>query len=171
MTGPQGQQCYTLMGFSILYKNSLLLLLLLLLYLRAREKVQGRKIRKLNWEGFFSFLNGVRKATSLPFLIAQNILSGGRVDDLFAFCFDKGLLAQFLNRGGEGPTPESPEWTFYFHFLLYSFMRSRAIVTHLGCFAKSSEDSLWWDDRMTYLVRLVLFLSQPLITPLMLLSH
>ena len=30
-TGPQGQQCYTLMGFSILYKNSLLLLLLLLL--------------------------------------------------------------------------------------------------------------------------------------------
>ena len=31
LTGPQGQQCYTLMGFSILYKNSLLLLLLLLL--------------------------------------------------------------------------------------------------------------------------------------------
>ena len=30
LTGPQGQQCYTLMGFSILYKNSLLLLLLLL---------------------------------------------------------------------------------------------------------------------------------------------
>ena len=29
LTGPQGQQCYTLMGFSILYKNSLLLLLLL----------------------------------------------------------------------------------------------------------------------------------------------
>ena len=33
ITGPQGQQCYTLMGFSILYKNSLLLLLLLLLLL------------------------------------------------------------------------------------------------------------------------------------------
>ena len=32
LTGPQGQQCYTLMGFSILYKNSLLLLLLLLLF-------------------------------------------------------------------------------------------------------------------------------------------
>ena len=30
LTGPQGQQCYTLMGFSILYKNSLLLLLLLI---------------------------------------------------------------------------------------------------------------------------------------------
>ena len=35
LTGPQGQQCYTLMGFSILYKNSLLLLLLLLIYYRA----------------------------------------------------------------------------------------------------------------------------------------
>ena len=35
LTGPQGQQCYTLMGFSILYKNSLLLLLLLLLLLAA----------------------------------------------------------------------------------------------------------------------------------------
>ena len=32
LTGPQGQQCYTLMGFSILYKNLLLLLLLLLLF-------------------------------------------------------------------------------------------------------------------------------------------
>ena len=37
LTGPQGQQCYTLMGFSILYKNSLLLLLLLLIYMLQKE--------------------------------------------------------------------------------------------------------------------------------------
>ena len=38
LTGPQGQQCYTLMGFSILYKNSLLLLLLLS---RASQRSEG----------------------------------------------------------------------------------------------------------------------------------
>ena len=168
-------------------------------YLRAREKVQGRKIRKLNWEGFFLFLMASQKQlTSFPysskyikwrtrwrlvrFLFRQRTAStvsqqgrGGsysresRVDVLLSIFFKKLLLKSLWERKRvinflafiPSPPPPSP----------YSFMRSRAIVTHLACFAKSSEDSLWWDDRMTYLVCLVLFLSQPLITPLMLLSH
>ena len=40
LTGPQGQQCYTLMGFSILYKNSLLLLLLLFIMAKGHDNTE-----------------------------------------------------------------------------------------------------------------------------------
>ena len=51
LTGPQGQQCYTLMGFSILYKNSLLLLLLLLLLsIQFYSSHSGKKKSSRAWQ-------------------------------------------------------------------------------------------------------------------------